>query len=255
MLNIAPYEISVFLDVDGTIVDIAARPDEVEVLPSLLDDLMVLEQKLDGAVALISGRSIEVIDRLFHPLRLCAAGVHGAELRLSRDSHVQKAPLAALPSALRRALASLSERFPGVLAEDKGASVALHYRLCTERRVELLAAIETQMAQQNDSSLTILPGHFVFEVKRKGYDKGTALAALMETQNFAGRIPVVIGDDITDEAAFQVALAQGGRAFSVGREIKGVSGYFKTPGDVRRWLGQVAALPREDRHTSLVQTL
>jgi len=255
MLNIAPEEISLFLDVDGTLIDIAPRPQDVKVSPALRDDLTSLVQRLDGAVALISGRSIETIDRLFNPLRLCAGGVHGAELRFSRNGDVQKVPAAALSSALRAALRALSQRFSGVLVEDKGASVALHYRFCVDRRAELLAAIEAQMAQERDDSLTILPGHFVFEVKRKSYNKGTAVVALMETEDFAGRLPVVIGDDVTDEAAFQVALAHGGRAFSVGREIEGVSGYFETPGDVRRWLARMATLPREDRHTGLVQTV
>lgn len=255
MLNIAPEEIALFLDVDGTLIDIASRPQDVEVSPALLDDLDALAQRLDGAVALVSGRSIGVLDRLFHPLRLCAGGVHGAELRLSRNGDVQEVPAAALPPRLRAALGALSQHFPDVLVEDKGASVALHYRLCADRRAELLVAIETRMALEKDDSLTILPGHFVFEVKREGYDKGTAVAALMETNDFAGRAPVAIGDDVTDEAAFRIALAHGGRAFSVGRKIDGVSGYFETPGDVRGWLAQIAASPRAGRHTGLVQTV
>src|SRR3546814_7965253 len=111
MLNIAPEEISLFLDVDGTLIDIAPRPQDVKVSPALRDDLAALVQRLDGAVALISGRSIETIDRLFHPLRLCAGGVHGAELRFSRNGDVQEAPAAALSSALRAALGALSQRF------------------------------------------------------------------------------------------------------------------------------------------------
>lgn len=254
MLNVVSDEISLFLDVDGTLIDIAPRPRDVVVPAALIGDLVAAAQRLDGALALISGRSIAEIDRLFRPLRFCAAGVHGAELRFSSDGEVQQAPSAALPSAFRDRLDALSQRFPGALVEDKGASVALHYRFCADRRAELLAAIDALLVQQKDDSLMILPGHFVFEVKRKGYDKGTAVAALMETESFAGRVPVAIGDDVTDEAAFEIALARGGYAFSVGREVAGLSGYFETPGDVRRWLAQIAVTPREDKHTSLVHT-
>lgn len=254
MLNVAPDEISLFLDVDGTLIDIAPRPQDVVVPAALIGDLVAVAQRLDGALVLNSGRSIAQIDRLFRPLRFCAAGVHGAELRFSSDGEVQQEPAAALPSAFRASLDALSRRFPGALVEDKGASVALHYRFCAERRAELLATIEAQLAQQEDDSLMILPGHFVFEVKRKGYDKGTAVSALMEAKSFSGRVPVAIGDDVTDEAAFQVALARGGYAFSVGQEVAGLSGYFETPADVRRWLAQIAVSPREDKRTGLVQT-
>jgi trehalose 6-phosphate phosphatase len=174
-------------------------------------------------------------------------------LRLICNGDVRKASAALLPMELRGKLKALGPRFPGSIVEDKGASVAVHYRFCADRRTELLAAIEGQLAQQADDGLTVLPGHFVFEVKYKRFDKGTAVAALMETEAFAGRMPVVIGDDITDEAAFRVALARGGRAYSVGRDVPGMSGRFYAPKDVRRWLTNMAALPAESEHAAFVQ--
>jgi trehalose 6-phosphate phosphatase len=255
VLNLAPEEICLFLDVDGTLIDLAPRPQDVVVPASLIGDIVSATQRLGGALALVSGRSIEMIDQLFRPLRVCAAGVHGAELRLNCNGEVRKASSSIVPLELSRKLDGLSRRFPGSIIEDKGASVALHYRFCADRRVELLAAIEMLLAQQADECLTILPGHFVFEVKYKRYDKGTAVAAIMETDAFAGRVPVMIGDDVTDESAFRVALARGGYAFSVGRDVPGVSGRFDTPADVRRWLTHLVALPSENdsKRKGLVQ--
>jgi trehalose 6-phosphate phosphatase len=235
-----PEEICLFLDVDGTLIDIAPRPQDVVVPPSLIGDIVSATQRLGGALALVSGRDIETIDRLFHPLRLCAGGVHGAELRLTGNGDVRKMEAATLAPELRRELEALAARFPGSIVEDKGASVALHYRFCADRKGDLQDAIEALLARQDDNDLTVMPGHFVFEVKHKRYDKGTALAAFMDTEAFHGRMPVVIGDDVTDEAAFGVALARGGYAFSVGRDVEGVSGRFDEPADVRVWLAKLA---------------
>lgn len=234
-------EICLFLDVDGTLIDLAPRPQDVAVPQSLRGDLLRATQKLHGALALISGRSVDAIDRLFHPLRLCTAGVHGAELRLVPDAEVVQAPSALLRVDLRRKLVALAQRFPGAIAEDKGASVAMHYRACADRRIEMLAAIDSELARQADPRLVILPGHFVFEVKHKGYDKGTAVAAFLDTAAFHGRLPVMIGDDVTDEAGFRTAIARGGYGFSVGRDVEGASGRFDQAEDVRRWLALVAS--------------
>lgn len=240
--------ICLFLDVDGTLLDLASSPQDVMVPPSLIGDLELATKKVGGALALVSGRSIEVIDRLFRPLRLRAAGVHGAQMRMTENGLVEVAAGAALPVELRARLAALPTGFPGALAEDKGASVALHYRHCPDRRDELLAAISAEIERQHDSSLTVLPGHFVFEAKRRGRNKGTAVTAFMRTAPFRGRRPVVFGDDVTDEAAFRAAIRLGGAAFSVGRDVKGVSGGFDEPLDVRRWVAKLAATakPREE---------
>ena len=256
MQNFPPEDICLFLDVDGTLVDLAPRPQDVIVPPALVVDLVRATQRLGGGLALVSGRSIETIDRLFHPLRPCAAGVHGAELRLACNGDVRRTALATLPVELRRKLDELARRFAGTIVEDKGASVALHYRFCADRRIELLAAMRAQLAQQQDASLVILPGHFVFDVKRDGYDKGTAVAAFMQEEAFRERKPVMIGDDVTDEPAFRIAIGLGGYAFSVGRDVEGVSGRFEEPKDVRRWLARIANADPSgtDGHEGLART-
>lgn len=228
--------IGVFLDVDGTLLDLAPRPEDVVVPQGLIDDLAAVSEKVGGALALISGRSVASIDRLFQPLRLRAAGVHGAELRRAVDGPVEMAEVVSLPAEFRARLAQLAEIFPGVLAEDKKASVALHYRACPERRDELAAAIVSELARTGDATLVVLPGHFVFDVKRKGYNKGTALAAFMRTPVFKERKPLVIGDDVTDEYAFRAAQRLGGYAFSVSHPMPGLTGIFDEPAQVRAWL-------------------
>lgn len=240
MRNFSAEEICLFLDVDGTLVDIAPRPEDVIVPLKLVSDLVRATQRLDGALALVSGRSIETLDRLFRPLHLSAAGVHGAELRIEADGEVKRAASATLRPEFRQKFQAFTRRFPGAIVEDKGASVAVHYRFCADRRLEISRAIQSELAQERDPSLAILPGHFVYEVKHKQFDKGTALAAFLQADVFSGRKPVVIGDDVTDEAAFRVAVARGGYAFSVGREVEGVSGLFNEPRDVRRWLNEFA---------------
>jgi trehalose 6-phosphate phosphatase len=229
-------EICLFLDIDGTLLDLASRPQDVYVPPSLVGDLQRVSDCLDGALALVSGRSIESIDHLFRPLRLRAAGVHGAELRLAKEGPVETGRNVQLPVEFRQRLVNIARELPDAIAEDKKSSVALHYRAMPERRDELLAAIRNEVAREGDPTLTILPGHFVFEVKRKGHNKGTAITAFMREPIFSRRKPVVFGDDVTDEAAFKAALRLGGAAFSVGRDVPGVTGIVSEPEDLRRWL-------------------
>lgn len=229
-------QLCLFLDVDGTLVDLAARPEDVSVPLGLIDDLVAAADRVGGALALISGRSIASIDRLFKPLRFRAAGVHGAELRRVNDGPTEMAEIVSLPADLRARLCNLADVFPGTLAEDKKASVALHYRGRPDLRDELMQAIAAELVREADPTLVVLPGHFVFDVKRKGYNKGTALASFMRMPPFKGRTPLVIGDDVTDEYAFRAALRLGGYAFSVARQVPGVTGLFESPTEVREWL-------------------
>lgn len=229
-------EICLFLDVDGTLLDLAAHPEDVVVPEGLIGDLAQASERVGGALALISGRSIESMDRLFHPLRLPAAGVHGAELRRVGEGPVEMADVVSLPAEFRARLCNLAEAIPGVLAEDKKASVALHYRGNPDRREELAAAIASELARAEDATLVVMPGHFVFDVKRRGYNKGTALTAFMHMPLFKERKPLVIGDDVTDEYAFRAALRLGGYAFSVARPLPGLTGIFDEPAQVRAWL-------------------
>lgn len=230
---------ALFLDVDGTLLDLAARPMDVNVPRGLLDDLSTLSGRLDGALALVSGRGISVIDELFEPLKLKAAGAHGAELRLEIDGEV--ATIAGkLPAKVREELDELVVRIPGILLEDKGVCLAVHYREAPTAGEALLAAIETIVDGAGDPSLDILPGRLVFEIKHRSHDKGTAVDAFMATPAFRARKPVMIGDDVTDEAAFAVMPRHDGVAYSVGRDVRGAKRGFETAGEVRAWLAELA---------------
>jgi trehalose 6-phosphate phosphatase len=233
-----PGAIGLFLDVDGTLLDIAPRPEAVEVKASLLDDLAAAERALGGALALVSGRPIAELDRLFAPLRLAASGTHGAELR-----HWPGGPIASLAPGhlgddaweqLRQLLAEL----PGSYAENKGASFAVHYPDPGTDATRLRSALARLMDRVAEPGrpLKLIAGHAVFELQLDGFDKGRAIRRFMADRPFHGRRPVFIGDDEIDRAGFDTALALGGLAFSVGIELSGLSGRFDGPGAVRDWL-------------------
>jgi trehalose 6-phosphate phosphatase len=239
-----PFHISdlrqyaLLLDFDGTIVDIAPTPESVEVPLSLRRALARLSERSGGAVALISGRSVADLDRFFAPMRLPIVGVHGAELRLLNGAATEKRDPALLEQRLRRALAALEGA--GVVVEDKGSSVALHYRLVPERAGLIRAAVDEICAQTWDPPIEILPGKAVIEIKHAGFSKATGVRELMTHAPFRGRRPVFIGDDTTDETVFPILPELGGFGFSVGREIAGLTGHFDAPADVRAWLDQLA---------------
>jgi trehalose 6-phosphate phosphatase len=234
-----PQEIGLFLDVDGTLLDLAPHPDRVEVPAGLVDVLAAAERRLDGALALISGRPIAVLDGLFSPLRLLAAGVHGAEMRNLRDATATIAPEHLIPRPAWIELARLLERFPGTFAEDKRASFAVHYRGASGARPELAAALAGFVRRFAECALQVTPGHRVFEIRRPGFDKGKAIERFMAKPPFRGRRPIFVADDAMDRAGFDAALRRGGLAYSVGRELPGLSGSFAEPAAVRAWLGEI----------------
>lgn len=247
-------KIGLFLDVDGTLLDIAPRPDAVEVTPGLLDDLAAVEQLLDGALALVSGRPIAELDRLFAPLRLSASGVHGAELRRRPQDAVAALASACLGDDAWRALDRLLEEFPGSYAENKRASFAVHYPdpgTDLPRLKHALLCLMERIAASG-TNLKLLAGHAVFEIQLPGFDKGRAIEWFMTEKPFSGRKPVFIGDDEIDRAGFDMALALGGFAFSVGIELPGLNGVFAGPSAVRAWLHGLgahrSANPLDGRH-------
>ncbi len=236
---------ALFLDVDGTLIDIAPHPDAVEVPVGLVDVLGRLSDALDGALALVSGRPLARLDAFFAPLQLPGAGIHGGELRLEAGGPVlsQAAPM---PEPLRQGLRELAGHFPGVFVEDKGTAVAIHYRAIPQAGAALGQAIAEQVAAAGPG-FTVLPGHMVFEVKPAGHDKGTAVTRFLQLPTFAGRRPVFVGDDVTDEAGFQAARAYGGAAVSVGRALDGVDAVVKDAGAVRAWLAALLPPPGAGR--------
>ena len=234
---------AILLDIDGTILDIAPSPPQVWVPAGLRQTLSRLANLTGGAVALVSGRSINDIDLIFSPLQLPAIGVHGAEMRTAADSDVQSR-VAPLSRALKRKLTTVAEFGPGILVEDKGYSLALHYRLAPERGPAVLAAIAKICAGMPDESVEILPGKLVVDIKPAGINKGDAVCALMQRAPFAGRQPIFIGDDTTDLPVFGIIPQFGGLAYSVGGIVADVDGHFDTPEAVRDWLSQTAAANR-----------
>jgi trehalose 6-phosphate phosphatase len=230
---------ALLLDIDGTILDLAPAPQEVWVPAELRMTLSRLQSLTGGALALVSGRSLHDIDLIFSPLRLAAIGGHGAELRpTARAKPVVRArPLNAV---LKRRLAALTELGPGILAEDKGYSLALHYRLAPEKCELLHAAIVEICAASPHGRIDILPGKLVFEIKMAGINKASAVRDLMTHPPFAGRNPIFVGDDTTDEPVFPILSQFGGLGFSVGRVVPEVSGHFEKPESVRAWLARIA---------------
>jgi trehalose 6-phosphate phosphatase len=203
---------ALFLDFDGTLVDIAAQPNEVEVPHSLVQTLGALNESLGGAVAVISGRPISQIDDFLRPLQLAAAGVHGAERRSAAGAMtLLSAPvLDVVEQAARR----LAGQHAGLLVETKRGSLALHYRQAPELEALCLSAM--QEAVEQSPGVTLLQGKMVVEAKPSGATKGRAIEAFLQEAPFAGRTPLFVGDDITDEVGFAAVQRLGGLGVKVG---------------------------------------
>jgi trehalose 6-phosphate phosphatase len=232
---------ALFLDVDGTLLDLAARPDAVFVPDGLVAILARATRNLKGALALVSGRTIDDIDRLFAPLSLRASGVHGAQIRIHPDEPIRIAPAASeLPVSFRTALGLALSRFQGILIENKGFSIAVHYRLNPEIAGNLLGALRDMIAAEPWRGLEIEDAHYAFELKPPSFDKGKAIAHFLACAPFRGRTPIFIGDDTTDESGFAAVAARGGQAYSVGRPRTGALGFFEAPQTVRDWLAAFA---------------
>ncbi|MGC1465192.1 MAG: trehalose-phosphatase [Pseudolabrys sp.] len=230
--------IALLLDVDGTLIEIGSTPSDVHVPPDLLSSLGRLIQLTGGAVALVSGRPIADLDRLFSPLRLPAIGGHGAEIRLNGGALQRAAE--PLPAALRKLLAAAATPGSGILVEDKGYSLALHYRAAPQDESLIRRHIAEGIAAFPHEPVEVLPGKAMFEVKRTGVSKGEGVRELMKHPPFQDRKPIFIGDDVTDESVFALMPALGGEGFSVGREFRDLAGIFASPSEVRRTLERLA---------------
>lgn len=238
-----PYpdpEWALFLDLDGTLFELAPRPQDVHADESLTQALGQLAERFDGAVAIVSGRPIEQIDMLTSPLRLPAAGLHGLERRdAGGNLNAQSVDMAAL-AAVKQELTRFAARHPGLLLEDKGRAVAVHYRLAPELAAEVLATVPAVVAPHS-SSFVLQPGKMVIEVKPRGVSKGAAIASFMAEAPFAGRRPLVAGDDVTDEDAFALVRSLGGMAIRVGPPQETLANErIPTVADFRSWLRQLA---------------
>jgi trehalose 6-phosphate phosphatase len=232
-------KVALLFDVDGTLVDIGPAPFDVDVPDMLKRSLDRLLELTGGALALVSGRPIRDLDTLFAPLMLPAVGGHGAEMRLHGGKTAAQAT--DLPTALRERLIAAVDPASGVEYEDKGYSVALHYRRAPEHEARLRAHVADSRAAFPGEDTEVLPGKMMIEVKRPGIDKGAGIRELMRHHPFAGRRPVFVGDDVTDEAAFAAIPGLGGMSFSVNRSFHGLSGVFSAPSELRRALSKLSA--------------
>jgi trehalose 6-phosphate phosphatase len=227
---------ALFLDVDGTLLDFAETPEQVFVPPGLLDLLRALHDALGGALALVSGRPIATLDRLFAPLRLPAAGQHGAERRATALGEIVGTPPPSHLAEVRAGLRRFAATHPGILVEDKNASVAVHYRRAPLFRDELEAFTRAAIATNNEH-MEILEAVMAFDVKLRSVDKGRAVAWFMNRPPFAGRVPVFIGDDHTDEYGFAEVAERAGYAIQVGTSRPRITPWhIATPADLRQWL-------------------
>jgi trehalose 6-phosphate phosphatase len=203
---------ALFLDLDGTLAPIAARPQDVGYDPRLTRLLDALQAALDGRLAVISGRALADIDRILEGRVACVAAVHGLVRRAADGSLWEETPHPALPLAAER-LQRFAERDSGLLVEDKALSIALHYRLAPRMAAEA-AAFVGRLAEE--TGLTLQPGDMVEELRTPGPTKGDSVRAFMRAPPFAGARPVFLGDDHTDEPGFEAVQALGGVGVQVG---------------------------------------
>ena len=230
---------AVLLDIDGTLLDLAPTPREVWVPPGLAKTLSRLLVRTGGALALVSGRSLNDIDLIFAPDQFPAVGGHGAEMRIDSESEAVAAHAPPMDKELKRRLAAIAKLSPGILLEDKGYSLALHYRLAPHAEKAIYEAVSLIRADLPNAPIEVLPGKCVCEIKHSGFTKATGVLELMTHEPFKGRRPFFIGDDVTDESVFAIMPDLHGLAFSVGRRAKGVAGHFDSPSDVREFLAHL----------------
>jgi trehalose 6-phosphate phosphatase len=229
---------ALFLDVDGCLLDFADAPDAVTVPHALRATLDAIARRLQGAVALVSGRSLASLDALFSPLALPASGLHGIERR-NRDRKVPAPTPPPAMEAIRDEARQVARDYPGALVEDKGAALALHWRVAPQAAAALRAFADVALPrlpgyrlQHGDSVVELRPAHG---------DKGEAILALMDEAPFRGHVPVFVGDDLTDESGFAIVNAHGGISVLVGDREPSAAHYgLPDPEAVRAWLATIA---------------
>jgi trehalose 6-phosphate phosphatase len=234
------HEFAILLDVDGTILDLAPTPREVWVPKELREVLTQLSERTGGATAFVSGRPISELDLIFTPLQLPAVGGHGAEMRVRAGAVPGRPRIPPLESSIKRKFAEIAEAGPGIIIEDKGYSLALHYRLAPDKEDIVLKAVAAICAGLPATSIELLPGKSMVEIKQVGFNKASGVRELMTYPPFAGRRPLFIGDDVTDETVFAMLPEINGLPIVVGRRVPGVEHCFDNPAEVRRWLGRLS---------------
>lgn len=232
-------KLAVFLDFDGTLVDLAVRPDLVVVPKRLSRTLENLSGRLDGALAIITGRPMDAVDAFLAPALFSTAAAHGTERR-GADGNFVKPAASVIASAQRIAerLNALVSREPRLVLEQKAGAVALHYRQAPE--LEHLCRIAMQQAVEGEEGFAVVDGKMVVEARPAGVDKGAAIEWFMNNAPFTERLPVFIGDDRTDEDGFAAVTRMGGVAIKVGDGATAASHRLKNPAAVLRLIRELA---------------
>jgi len=220
---------ALFLDLDGTLLEIAATPEQVVVSPGLAALLTELSRGLDGALAIVSGRPLGQIDRLLDPFRSSAAGEHGAAVRFADGTLEELSSELAIPEAWRDSLVAAADLLPGVQIESKPHGVVVHYRLAPHLGEDVWRLARSLVADDHPR-FHLLPAREAVEISARSVSKGAAVERLMEQAAFRGRRPIFVGDDCTDEAGMETARVLGGIGLRVGESFGG------DPARVRGWL-------------------
>jgi trehalose 6-phosphate phosphatase len=229
-----------FLDVDGTLIELTDLPLETFADPELKTLLRHVAERLGGAVALVSGRGIAYLDALFAPLRLPAAGLHGVERRKASGVMHGASFVDAQLTGARKAVNALVEAHPGTSIEDKGRTIAVHFRMAPQLEAAVRESL-IAIAKPLGSNYHIQEGNMVLEIKPRGFTKATAIKAFMKEPPFSGRKPVFVGDDLTDQEGFRLVEDQGGISIAVGERVHGQF-RLENASAVRGWLQGIAAL-------------
>lgn len=240
VLQAEPKGWALFLDIDGTLLDLAETPDGVSSPPGLVENLERLSHKLDGALALVTGRNLPFADGLFSPLSLPIAGLHGAERRRT-DGTLDLVQEDDAFQTLKRSLERVTMDWDGVIIEDKGAAVAAHFRQAPQWEHSLEAVMASALDEAGPN-YALQRGKMVIEIRPSRASKGAAVRAFMEEHPFKGRKPITIGDDLTDEAMFKVANELGGLSVRIGdADHTDAQAVIPTAAHLRQILTQLAS--------------
>ncbi len=229
-----PFECAaLLLDLDGTLLDIAPTPDAVVVAPGLPETLIRLRAELDGAIAVITGRPVHQVDSLLPGIIPTVSGEHGGALRAAPGAALVRAALPDLPPGLLEAGARIAASAPGVLLEQKARGFVLHFRQAPQAGPAIHQALSALLTP-HAAAFQLLPAHMAWEIRPRGADKGSAVLTVMALPKFAGRLPVFIGDDVTDEDGMRPSREMGGAGLFVPEVFGDAAG-------VRDWLARCVA--------------
>lgn len=223
---------ALFLDIDGTLIDLAPSPDLIRIPPELPHILETANKTLDGAIAFVSGRTLSQIDKILTPQRYPAAGEHGAELRLP-DGSIHHPPTAhSFPTPLYQHVCRETHNWPGVLVEQKNFGITIHYRQAPQYETQVRALAENTLTE-TEMDLELLPASMACELRCTAVNKGAAIEFFMQHPPYRGRVPVFIGDDITDQDGIYAVKRMNGHGLHVAQDFGG-----KTK-NVREWINGI----------------